>query len=196
MSHTINELVESGVIGTPVVLSANLGYPNSQKARLRDPAMAGGALLDVGVYPINFASMIFGTQIESVVSSCIRLDTGVDAQNSIVITLAGGRQAVLHSSMLARTDRQGIISGDRGHLIVENINNPASVTVVDNDYRTVARYDAPPQITGFEYQVQASIDAVREGRIESPFMPHAETLRIMRLMDSLRREWGVCYPFE
>ena len=196
MSQTINEIVESGVIGTPFMISANLGYPNSHKERLWSPVLAGGALLDVGLYPINFASMIFGTEIEGVVSSCTKLPTGVDACNSITITFSGGRMAVLHSSIVARTDRQGIISGDRGHLIVENINNPASVSVVDNDYRTIARYDAPPQITGLEYQVRASIEAIRGGRLETPFMPHTETLRIMSLMDDLRREWGVLYPFE
>jgi predicted dehydrogenase len=195
-SQTINEIVASGVIGTPYVLSANLGYPVTHKERVCDPALAGGALLDVGVYPINFAAMVFGTEIESVVSSCTKLPTGVDASNSIAITFSGGRLAVMHSSIVARTDRQGIISGDRGHIIVENINNPTLITVVDNDYRTVASYPAPPQITGFEYQVQAAKDAIRNGLIETPFMTHEETLRIMRLMDDLRREWGVSYPFE
>ncbi len=196
MSRTINEIVESGAIGTPHVLSANLGYPNASKERLWRPDLAGGALLDVGVYPLNFASMVFGTGVESVTSSCTRLESGVDAQNSITITFERGRLAVLHSSIISRTDRQGIVSGDKGHLIVENINNPASVTVVDGDYRPVAHYTAPPQITGFEYQVQASIDAIRVGMIETPYMPHAETLRIMRLMDEVRAAWGLHYPFE
>jgi predicted dehydrogenase len=192
----INDVVASGVIGTPYLLSANLGYPVVDKERLWNPELAGGALLDVGVYPINFAAMVFGDEIEKVVSSCTKLSSGVDASNSITITFSGGRMAVLHSSIVARTDRQGIISGERGHIIVENINNPAAITVVDNDYHTVARYDVPPQITGFEYQVQAAIEAIRENQIETPFMPHAETLRVMRLMDSLRHEWGVRYPFE
>lgn len=196
MSQTINEVLESGVIGNPVMLSANLGYPNSHKERLRDPTLAGGALLDVGLYAINFASMVFGTEIENIVSSCTKLDTGVDAQNCIIVTFGGGRMALLSSSIVARTDRQGIISGDKGHVIVENINNPESITVVDSDYRRVARYEQPAQITGFEYQVRASLDAIRDGRIETPFMPHAETLRIMRLMDGLRAEWGLKYPFE
>ncbi len=196
MSQTINEIVASGVIGAPLVLSANLGYPVTGKERIWDPALAGGALLDVGVYPINFASMVFGTEIEHVVSSCTKLPSGVDASNSISITFSGGRLAVLHSSIVARTDRQGIISGDLGHIIVENVNNPACINVLDNDYRTVAGYPAPEQITGFEYQVQAAMDAIRDGRIETPFMPHEETLRIMRLMDDLRGEWGVRYPFE
>jgi predicted dehydrogenase len=196
MSQTINEIIASDIIGTPVILSANLGYPIADKERSREPSLAGGALLDLGIYPINFASMVFGTEIENIVSSCTKMSTGVDAQNSITITFKSGQMAVLHSSMYAKTDRQGIISGEKGHLIVENINNPQSITVVTNDYKIIARYNCPQQITGYEYQVYASIDAINNGQLESPFMPHAETLRIMHIMDDLRKEWGVRYPFD
>jgi len=194
LSQTINEIVASGIIGCPKTLSANLGYPIGDRERLRQPALAGGALLDLGVYALNFASMVFGTDIESIASTCVKTDTGVDAQNSMTLVFKDGKIAVLHSTMLSMTDRQGIISGERGHLIVENINNPQSVTVVTEDYKTIAVYNCPPQITGYEYQVLASIEALQNGWLESPYMPHAETLRIMRLMDSLRREWGIRYP--
>jgi predicted dehydrogenase len=196
MSRTINDIIASGVIGTPQMLSADLGYPNSHKERMWNPALAGGALLDVGVYTLNFAAMVFGPEEQSIVSTCTKLPSGVDAQNAVVMTYSDGRMALLSSSLVAKTPRQGVVSGERGHLIVENINNPESIVVRDNDYKQVARYEQPPQITGFEYQVQAAIDAIRAGEIETPFMPHAETLRIMRLMDELRREWGVKYPFE
>jgi predicted dehydrogenase len=196
LSQTINEVLRSGIIGTPTVLSANLGYPISHIERCREPHLAGGALLDIGIYPINFASMVFGTEVENIVSSCTKLDTGVDAQNSITVYFKGGQMAVLYSTMYAKTDRKGIISGENGHLIVENINNPQSITVVNNNYETVARYDCSPQITGYEYQVYACMEALRNGWLESPYMPHAETMRIMRMMDGLRKEWGVRYPFD
>ena len=109
---------------------------------------------------------------------------------------ADGKMAVLNSSLLAKSDRQGIISGDKGFMIVENINNPQQVRVYDEDYRLKATYDCPPQITGYEYQVYASIEAMNNGWLESPYMPHAETLRIMQQMDALRKEWGIIYPFE
>ena len=195
-SKTINEVLASGIIGEPKMLSANLGYPIAGKERLRLPALAGGALLDIGVYPLNFASMVFGTDIKEIVSSCVKLDTGVDAQHTITLAFNDGKMATLYSTILAKTDRQGIISGEKGHLIVENINNPQRITVVTDNYETLARYDCPPQITGYEYQVYAAIEALKNGWIESPYMPHAETLRIMRLMDGLRKEWGVCYPFD
>ena len=193
---TINEILSSGIIGEPKMLSANLGFPIADKERLRQPALAGGALLDVGIYPLNFASMVFGSDIKEITSSCVKLDTGVDAQNSITLTFNDGKMAVLHSTILAKTDLQGVISGEKGCLIVENICNPQRITVVTGDCEVVAQYDCPPQITGYEYQVYAAMEALKNGWVESPYMPHAETLRLMRLMDGLRKEWGVCYPFD
>ncbi len=196
LSKKINEILDSGVIGKPTMLSANLGYDIDHKERVIKPELAGGALLDIGVYPINFASMVFGTDVKEIVSSCIKTDTGVDGQESITFVFNNGNMAVLHSTIFAITDRQGIISGDKGHLIVENINNPQRVYVVSKDYEVIAQYDCPPQITGFEYEVNACIEALENGWLESPYMPHEETLRIMQIMDKLREEWGVKYPWD
>ena len=196
LSQTIRELIDSGVIGQPILLTANLGYPNYDWERMHKPELAGGALLDLGVYTLNFAAMAFGTDIVKTTSTCIKSATGIDSQNSITLEYADGKMAVLNSSLLAKSDRQGIISGDKGFMIVENINNPQQVRVYDEDYRLKATYDCPPQITGYEYQVYASIEALNNGWLESPYMPHAETLRIMQQMDALRKEWGIIYPFE
>lgn len=194
LSRTICELVANGAVGKPQFLTANLCYPNYHKERMHKPELAGGALLDLGVYTLNFAAMVFGTDIIRTTSACIKTDTGVDAQNSITLEYADGKMAVLCSSQMAKSDRQGIISGDKGFMIVDNINNPQKVSVYDSDYQLTAVYNCPPQITGYEYQVYASIEALENGWLESPFMPHQETLRIMRQMDELRKEWGVIYP--
>lgn len=194
LSQTICELVDNGAIGRPQLLTANLCYPNYHKERMHKPELAGGALLDLGVYTLNFAAMVFGTDIIRTTSACIKTDTGVDAQNSITLEYADGKMAILCSSQMAKSDRQGIISGDKGFMIVDNINNPQKVSVYDSDYQLTAVYNCPPQITGYEYQVYASIEALENGWLESPFMPHQETLRIMRQMDELRNEWGVIYP--
>ena len=194
LSQTICGLVDNGAIGRPQLLTANLCYPNYHKERMHKPELAGGALLDLGVYTLNFAAMVFGTDIIRTTSACIKTDTGVDAQNSITLEYADGKMAILCSSQMAKSDRQGIISGDKGFMIVDNINNPQKVSVYDSDYQLTAVYNCPPQITGYEYQVYASIEALENGWLESPFMPHQETLRIMRQMDELRKEWGVIYP--
>ena len=192
----MEEILNSQIIGTPYMLTANLGYVISDVPRLVDPALAGGALLDVGIYPITFARMVFGTDIREIRSAAILTDRGVDAQNSITFLYEDGRMAVLNSSMMARTDRMGIISGDKGYMVVDNINNPQCIRVCDTRDQELARYEVPQQITGYEYEVLSAIKAIREGRIECEEIPHEETLEVMRLMDTLRAEWGVRYPFE
>jgi len=191
MRQMINEVINSGVIGKPLMLSANLCYPNIALQRMYDPALAGGALLDLGVYVLNFADMFFGDDIKSISSHCIKYPTGVDIQVSITIEYNDGRIAVLWSSQLAKSDRQGIISGTDGFVIVENVNNPQSYAIYNQDYQLVKKVDCPLQITGYEYQVDCCIRAINQGKIEPDEMPHADTLRIMRQMDALRKEWGV-----
>lgn len=194
LSQKIAELANSGIIGTPRTLSANLCYPVSDKERLMSPDLGGGALLDIGTYALHFAAMAFGTEVERTVSTATLTPTGVDAQESITQFFPGGRMAVLYSNIYARSDRKGIISGEKGYIVVENINNPQVARVYDNFDNLLSEYFATQQITGFEYQVQACFDAIATGAIETPFIPHAETLRMMRIMDSLRQEWGVRFP--
>lgn len=196
MLATIREVLGSGIIGEPKTLTANLGYLIERVARLQEPALAGGALLDVGVYTLNFASMIFGDDIETIESSCTYTKTGVDEQNSITIYYKDGRMAVLNSSMISLSDRKGIIYGTKGFAIIENINNYESITVFDPRYKEVASYKRPKQISGYEYEVEACIKALENGEIECGEMPHSEIIRMMEIMDGLRAKWGIVYPFE
>lgn len=196
MVSTIKGIISSGTIGEINMLTCNLGYPLMHVQRMTDPALAGGALLDLGVYPINFASMMFGTDIKSVVSTCTKIPSGVDASNSITITYNDGKVAVLNSTMLGMSDRKGTFYGSNGYIEVENINNYESITVYDNNRKVVNKINAPRQYTGYEYEVTAALNAIDRGELECKEMPLQETLRIMRFMDNLRNEWGIRYPFE
>ncbi|MCR4807485.1 MAG: Gfo/Idh/MocA family oxidoreductase [Lachnospiraceae bacterium] len=196
MRGLINKVLKSGIIGNPTSLSANLGYPLISKSRLVRPELAGGALLDLGVYVLNFASMVFGDAIDSIAANCVKLDSGVDAQENIMLTYRDGKMASLYATMLAQTDRRGLINGTNGYIEIENINNYEMVRVFNLERKIVAEYAAPTQITGYEYEVQSVMRAIREGKIECPEMPHAEILRMMQLMDSIRSAWGIEFPFE
>lgn len=194
LSLKVNELLKQGVIGEPQQLSASLCYPMAQKERILRPELCGGTLLDIGVYCINFARMYFGTDIEKVTSEFVIGETGMDMQNSIAFHYRDGKMANLQSSVMCRCDRKGLICGSENYLTVDNINCPEKVTVWD-DYKPVAEFYPPSnQVTGYEYQVMACRDALRDGLIESPYMPHNETIAIMQQMDELRAEWGVKYP--
>lgn len=196
MLTTIREVIGSGIIGEPKTLTANLGYVISDKERLTNRALGGGALLDVGVYTINFALMIFGHNISKIASCCTFTETGVDEQNAICLQYYDGKAANLNSSMVSLSDRQGIIYGTKGFAVVENINNFESIAVYDRQYKKVASYKCPKQISGYEYEVAACIDAIKCGLIECAQMPHSETLRVMRIMDEIRSQWGMKYPCE
>ena len=196
MRGLINKVLKSGIIGNPTSLSANLGYPLITKSRMVRPELAGGALLDLGVYVLNFASMVFGDAIDSIAANCVKLDSGVDAQENIMLTYRDGKMASLYATMLAQTDRRGLINGTAGYIEIENINNYEMVRVFNLERKIVAEYAAPTQITGYEYEVQSVMRAIREGKIECPEMPHTEILRMMQLMDSIRSAWGIEFPFE
>ena len=196
LSEKIKELLKSGIIGEPRVLTATLCYMMENKERILKPELCGGALLDLGVYTLNFARMYFGTDIIQTVSNCIMGETGVDMHESISLTFADGKMANLQSGALCLNDRQGIISGTKGYIRVDNINCPTQVDVYQN-YVHVGTYMAPKEmITGYEYQVIECKRCIEKGLLESPMMPHKETISIMKQMDELRKEWGVIYPMD
>ena len=189
----INKLIEDGVIGEVTSLTANLGYELSQVKRIWDPKLAGGALLDVGVYLVNFASMIFGENLESVQSEAVFKD-GVDMIDNINMTFAGGKTAAMQCNVHAVQNRQGTIFGTRGYIEITNINNPEEIRVFDENYKKVTSIIPPEQISGYEYEVEACRKAIEEGRLECPEMPHKETLRVMKIMDEMRASWGYEIP--
>lgn len=186
---TVREVIDSGRIGRPMMLTAHLGYPVAHKERIIDPSLGGGALLDLGVYVINFALMMFGDGISGISSTCVKADTGVDLQESITFTWPDGKMAVMQATALCASERQAIICGDKGYIVLDNINNPLKAEIWSAGHVLEETLHAPEQITGFEYQVRACISAIREGRIETDFMPHSETLRVMELMDTVRTRW-------
>ncbi len=196
MADTIRKLILDGVIGKVSLLTANLGYVLSEVPRMKKPELAGGALLDLGCYPLHFASMMLGDEVERIQSFAQMTPEGVDAQNIMLLSYTGNIMAQLNSTMTAQSDRQGIIYGDKGFLVVENINNFESVTVYNEDYKVIEKYCAPDQITGFEYQVEAAFQAIGKGEKECLQLPHKEILRVIYMMDEMRQAWGMKYPFE
>ena len=192
----IDRIIESGIIGAVNTLTANLSYNIAYKERIMDPALAGGALLDIGIYGLNFALMHFGDDIERIESSVQLTDTGVDAMETITIFYKDGRMAVLTHSIYCRSDRKGIIHGETGYIVVENINNPRSISVYDVNDNLLESCQVPQQISGYEYEFQEAVRCIREGKTEADSMPMDRTIQVMEIMDSLRNKWGVRYPQE
>ena len=194
--NMVRELIQNGRIGTPRLLTATLGYSMGDKPRIMRADLCGGALLDLGVYALNFVRMFFPADIVSIDSQCVKSTTGMDLTNAITLVLADGMLCNLQSSAACVGDNIGVIAGTDGNLIIDNINNPQTITVNGPDRTYIETIRVPKQITGYEYQFVACRQALIDGLLEPREMPHAETLYIMELMDSLRRKWDVRYPMD
>ena len=193
---TIRDLIASGRIGAPRLLTATLGYSMGNKERIMRPDLCGGALLDLGVYALNFVRMFFPADIVSIDGTCVKSDTGMDLTNAMTLVLADGMLCNLQSSAQCVGDNIGVIAGTEGNLIIDNINNPQTITVNGPDRTYIETIRVPQQITGYEYQFLACRQALMDGLLEPHEMPLDETLYIMQLMDGLRRKWDVRYPMD
>ena len=192
----VREVLASGVIGTPRMITATLAYDVSGKERVQRLDLGGGALLDLGVYVLNFVRMYADAPVERINTTCIRSSTGVDATEVVDLVLQDGLLASVQASAWCQGDNQGIIAGTTGYLVLDDLINPKCIRVCRKRHVVEREIPVPEQITGFEYQFRACRDAIRAGLLEPPQMPHAEILYVMHLMDRLRAEWGVRFPGE
>lgn len=196
MSHKVKEVMQSGIIGKPHILTSSLCYQMLDKERIWRLDLCGGALLDLGVYVLNFARMYFGTDIVRTVTNVHIGETGVDMMESISLSYADGKMANLQAGCMMQNDCQGFISGTEGYIRVVGVTCPELIEVYRND-ELVERIERPADmVNGYEYQVLECKRCLEQGLIESPMMPHDETLAIMKQMDDLRKEWGVKYPMD
>ena len=195
-ARMLRDLIDRRAVGEVAMISAGLCYPVDWKPRLMRPELGGGALLDLGVYTINFMLMCHRGEIDRIVSNCILSPSGVDLQDSMSFTFRDGVMADLHCSARCAKDKRGVVSGTDGYIVVDNINNPCSIKVFSKSGELTQELDCRAPISGFEYEFLACRKAIAEGRIEPEEMPHSEILRVMSIMDGLRKEWGVRFPMD
>jgi predicted dehydrogenase len=189
----IQNIIEDGTIGEVTSLTANLGYELSDVKRIWDPKLAGGALLDVGVYLVHFARMIFGSNVTDLSTSAVFKD-GVDMIDNITMIFDGLKSATMQSNVYAVQNRNGSIFGTKGYIEIVNINNPEEIKVFNEEYQQVDSVCVPKQISGYEYEVEACIKAIENGEIECPDLPHDETVKVMEILDQIRAIWGYDIP--
>ena len=192
----VRQLIAEGVIGTPRLITATLAYPMMKKERIFRPDLCGGALLDVGVYALNFVRMFTDAPVATLDGHCVKSDQGMDLTNTVTMVLEDGIVANLQSSAMCVGDNTGVIAGSEANIVIDNINNPQTITVYKRDRVLVNQISVPQQITGYEYQFSACRQALIDGLLEPREMPHQETLYVMQLMDDLRAKWGVRYPMD
>lgn len=192
----IDDLIKEGAIGEPMSMVSNFGFPLTHVDRLVKPELAGGALLDLTIYPITSALMVFSGEIVDMQTTAVLSPEGIDWMDSITLTFSDGKMAILHGNMLGHTDCDTVIFGTEGCMKLVNTNNYEEIRIYKGSREAAAVYKVPEQISGFEYEVLACKKAIEEGKIECPEMPHAEILRVMKLMDQAREVWGMKLPWD
>ena len=193
----VREIIASGVLGPILSIHADHGQRLADQniPRLVEPHLAGGALLDLGIYPISFAHMILGNPA-SITSSAIMTNKGVDAQTSMIFTYQSGAQSVLTTTMIEQTPCRAVVAGLHGWLEIDRtFYNPASMRVVLND-GTVTQYPNTYTGHGLREQAESFKQLVQTGKVQSEILSWQDTIDIMKTMDAVREQIGLKYPFE
>ena len=195
----VRRSLEDGLLGEVHTMFADHGqrlFPDGPQ-RLSDPALAGGALLDLGIYPVSFSSFVLGP-IRSVTAHGTLTDTGVDAQEGLVLEAESGAVANVAATMLTKTPTTASICGTRARIdITGDFYRPGAVVrLVAPDGTVLDEYDDPEKEHGLHQEAVEVARRVSAGELESPLLPQAETVAIMGLLDDVRGQLGVTYPGE
>jgi predicted dehydrogenase len=192
----VRQLLKEGAIGEPRMVHADFGFRGgfNPQGRLFNPELGGGALLDVGVYPVSFASMVFG-EPQRIASMATMGETGVDEQSAMLFGYESGAMSVLSTAVRTNTPHAATIMGTDGRIAIHAPWwKPERMTITRGQETEEVNVGA--DANGFVYEVEEVGRCLRAGRTESETLPLDETLAVMRTLDRVREPWGLRYPGE
>ncbi len=193
----VREWIEDGLIGEVRMVQADFGFRVDwdPQNRLLNPDLGGGALLDVGIYPIDLASMVFNKKPKKIIGSAHLGATGVDEQSAMILTYDQGELAVLSCAVRTDTPHEAVILGTEGSIKLEPPfwHARKAKLITDGEESSI---DLPIVGNGYYYEAMEVIQCLNKGLKESSIMPLSDTVRNMKIMDELRKQWGITYPVE
>lgn len=193
----VMDLIKEKAIGELRLLNADFGFKTNlgSDSRLFNRQLAGGALLDVGVYPVSFASYVFKKEPIIIKSNACLSSTGVDESSTYFFIYDKGEEALLYSALTYQTPQIAFIIGTKGFISIPTFWKAQKINVsIENQQSKM--YDFPFRCNGYEYEIEEVIRCLQEGKTESSIMPLDESMKIMETMDLLRSQWGLKYPGE
>ena len=197
-TKVVKKWIQDKIIGEVKYINIGFGFQSEfdPKSRLFDLQVAGGALLDVGIYPITYVIHMMGKLPDKVVSSAYLGKSGVDEMNVIAMSYKEGTIADLNSSISVNSGKDAVIIGDKGKIVVPNFWTAESAEVYDNNRNLVDAFLHPFTANGYVYEAEEVNRCLREGKKESDLLPLKDTLDIIKIMDEIRADWGLVYPQE
>jgi dihydrodiol dehydrogenase / D-xylose 1-dehydrogenase (NADP) len=191
----VREWLQQGLIGEVQLLKADFGFDAGWNpgGRLLNKEIGGGALLDAGIYPVSFASFVFGEQPSAIHSSAVIGETGVDEKFSALFEYEGGRTAVLNGAVRLQLTNEACLYGTKGYIHIPSFLFGKSASLHVRGEEPV-HFQDDRTYSGYKHEAEAAMEALRSGRTESEVMPLDETVSIMGTMDRMRKQWGLTYP--
>ena len=192
----VKKLIDEDLIGDLIQLDATFTFPAplEKKSRLMEPSLGGGALLDIGIYPITMANLFLGIPV-SMESNVVIGSTGVDVASEITYFYPQA-EANLKCSFQEERLIETIIYGTKGYIQIPNFNGAETAIVYDRNHKIVKELEHKHLVNGYEYEIFETVRMLKKKQLESPIMSHEMTLEILRQMDQLRRDWNLKYPQE
>jgi predicted dehydrogenase len=195
----IHEIIAAGTLGDvrTVIADHDQRLPSDPKHRILNPDLGGGALLDLGIYPVSFAWDILGKPTSVTAISTPAASTGVDRQTAILLGYEDGQQAVLHTALDTLGPNTAAVIGTLGRIEIDSVwYTPTSFTVYDERGTVLEQFDQPVISRGMQFEALALEDIVGAGALEGTELSPSETVEIMGTLDEIRRQIGLTYPAE
>jgi len=193
--NRIRQIIDDKTLGDIKTLSADHGrnLSSNLNPRLWEPELGGGALLDLGIYVVSFAHMVLGVP-SSITAKAFFTDRGIDEQTSVIFEYESKAHAILNVTLNNNTPTKAVISGDKGYIeLLGLFYAPTSMKLVLGD-GTESKYENRYIGHGLREQAREFARCARLNLLESPLMPHSETINVMKSMDTIRNKIGLEYP--
>lgn len=191
------EWLKDGRIGELKVVEASFGFPmeKNPEGRMYNINLAGGALLDLGVYPVAFSSYFTNKKADTIIALGVLTDTGVDERSGMLLKY-GNVTASLYCSMVNLMTNNGKVYGGQGYIEIPHFFKATTALLFDNNHNLLEKFEDDRQTKGYNFEIQHATDAILGGKTESEIMPHSRSNEIQEIMTEVRRQIGVIYPGE
>ncbi len=189
--------LQEGKIGNLKIIEAGFGFPMEKNftGRMYNIELAGGALLDLGVYPVAFSAYFMNKKPDTITASGVLTNTGVDERTGMILQY-GDVTATLFTSMVSIMANKAMLYGENGYIEIPDFFKASAALLYDDHHNLIEKFEDDRTTKGYNYEIQHATDAILQQKLESDIMPHSKSDEIQEIMTEVRRQIGLAYPGE